>query len=129
MTMRKIVVGLVGLLTLTGVLLTAARIWELELPGNKLVSLGHIYGALFFMVIFPLYAWDHVTGNKRWLKRMRGVTVSGAVQLASALGLILSGVVILLYGGEVWPVMRGWHHLLTYVLAGSLALHFLSPKR
>ena len=128
MTMRKIVVILVALLCLTGLAIGLARIAGVELPGRKITSLAHIFLGLFFVVIFPLYAWDHVMARTSWLKRLSGVTLSGSVQLVSAIVLIFTGMVVLLYGGEVWPQMLAWHHGLTYALAAALLAHFFSDK-
>ena len=127
--MRKIVVALVVILTLTGVAIGLARIGGFDLPGRKLGSLLHIYGGLFFLVLFPLYAWDHVRKNRRWLRVATPLTGSGVVQLSTAGVLILTGVLLLLYGEFTWGWAREAHHWLTYLLAGSLLLHYFSPKR
>ena len=126
--MRKIIILLVLLLAGTGLLLIFVLSGERTAGNRQLVSLAHIWGGLFFLVLFPLYAWDHVSGNRRWLKKPALVTFSGGGQLLAALVLILSGVVLLLYGVEVWPQVRLLHHLLTYALLVVLGLHFLSPK-
>ncbi len=57
------------------------------------------------------------------------VTFTGTVQLLSGATLILTGIVLLLYGNASWPALRSAHHLLTYLLLVSVALHFLSPKQ
>lgn len=130
MTMRRIVIALVWVLALTGLAIVWARGLGIQLPGRKLASLVHIYGGFFFLVLFPLYAWDHMTANRRWLGRpVAPLTLSGGIQFATAVVLILSGLVILLYDPEVWPLVRAVHHWLTYVLAASIGAHYLSPKR
>ncbi|MDH4248165.1 MAG: hypothetical protein OEW39_10135 [Deltaproteobacteria bacterium] len=127
--MRKILLALLLLLTLSGGAIVGARILDIPLPGRKLNSLLHIYGGLFFLVIFPLYAWDHVRANRHWLSRIAGVTLSGSLQLVSALVLLLTGLILLLYGEHAWDASRTLHDWLTPILAFSLALHYLSPKR
>ncbi|MDH5750883.1 MAG: hypothetical protein OEZ59_00515 [Deltaproteobacteria bacterium] len=126
--MRKIIVTLVIILIATGVAIAMARIFEFTLPGRKLSSLLHIYGGLFFLVLFPLYAWDHVNAHSDWLRRVTGITISGGLQLLSAAVLILSGVLILIYWEHTWNWARQAHHWLTYLLGAALALHYLSPK-
>ena len=74
------------------------------------------------------YAWDHISHNRAWLRRLRGVTLSGGVQTVSAALLMLSGVVLLLYGDQVWPLLRTTHHVLTYSLLASIGLHYLFRK-
>ena len=127
--MRKIIVVLVALLALTGSAIVAARLYDFVLPGRKLNSLLHIYGGFFFLVLFPLYAWDHVRANRHWLSRLSGVTISGTLQLAAALVLLLTGIVLLLYGEYAWDWSRWLHDWLTPLLALALVLHYLSPKR
>jgi hypothetical protein len=127
--MRRIVIGTVIVLSVTGLALILPKLWGLVLPQAQAVSLVHIWGGLFFLVIFPLYAWDHVGANRRWLRRAVPLTFSGAVQIGSGTLLILSGVVLLVYGSQAWAWARTLHHLLTYLLAASLLLHYLSPKR
>jgi hypothetical protein len=132
--MRKIVLIMIAGLTLTG--LPIAYGW---IAGTSVASgrggweqagaLAHLWGGVFFIVIFPLYAWDHITTNRRWLSRLAGVTVSGLGQLTVGVLLILSGVLLFLYGDQVWRALRVFHHWLTYPLLAALAAHFLSPKR
>lgn len=117
------------LLTVTGVALVLGAALGYEWRGGSLASLAHIWGGLFFVVIFPLYAWDHIKANRRRLREWSGISVSGAIQTAAALIIILSGILLYLYGDQAWPWLRQLHHWPTYLLAASLAAHFLSPKR
>ena len=126
--MRKIVVALTVLLTCSGLLLTFGESIGLEIRAVQWVSIGHIWGGVFFLVVFPLYAWDHISTNRAMLRRFVPLTLSGVVQTASAIVLILTGVVLFLYGGQAWLALRQWHHWVTYPLAGALTLHFLLPK-
>ena len=134
--MRKIVVAMTVLLTLSGLLLTFGGPIGLEIgAGNgtgkgivKWLSIAHIWGGLLFLVIFPLYAWDHISTNRAMLRRFVPLTLSGVIQTTSAVALILTGVVLFLYGAQAWLALRQWHHWLTYPLAGALTLHFLLPK-
>ena len=138
--MRKIVVAMTVLLTCTGLLLAFGGVIGLEIgvgngTGNgtgkgivKWLSIAHIWGGLLFLVIFPLYAWDHISTNRAMLRRFVPLTLSGVIQTTSAVALILTGVVLFLYGAQAWLALRQWHHWLTYPLAGALMLHFLLPK-
>jgi hypothetical protein len=56
------------------------------------------------------------------------VTASGILQFFTGLGLIISGIPLLLYGADVLDFPREIHLLLTFVLAGSLILHKFSRK-
>jgi hypothetical protein len=126
--MRRLVLLTIVVLTATG--LPVAFGWlPPPRPGwSKAIVLLHLWGGVFFLVIFPLYAWDHISANRRWLRRLAGVTVSGAVQALSGALLIGSGVLLLLYGDQVWQALRAWHHELTYPLLAALAVHYLSRK-
>ena len=127
--MRKIVVGMTLLLAVTGVALVVAGAFGREWRGGSLVSLVHIWGGLFFAVIFPLYAWDHIQANRRWLRAWSWVSASGVVQAAAAVLIILTGITLYLYGAQAWAWLRDLHHWPTYPLVAALAVHYLSPKR
>ena len=130
--MRKIVLIITGLLVVSGVLLVAMgpetgdgagghpRIWT---------SLFHIWGGVLYLVLFTLFGWDHISANRRWLRIPSMITLTGLIQTFSAVVIILSGVVILLYGNQVWPTLRGFHHWLTYLLSASILLHIFSRRR
>ena len=127
--MRKILLALIAALTLSGMPIAYGWIAAARGGWEKASVLLHIWGGVFFLVIFPLYAWDHVRANRRWLARLRGMTVSGAVQLAAGALLALSGALLLLYGEQVWRALREFHHWVGYPLLLALAAHFLSPKK
>ena len=126
--MRKIVIAMTVLLTCSGLLLAFGGAVGLEIGVVKWLSIGHIWGGLFFVVVFPLYAWDHISTNRAMLRRFGPLTLSGLLQTASATVLILTGVVLFLYGTQAWLGLRQWHHWFTYPLVGALTLHFLVPK-
>ena len=125
--MRKLILLLILLLTVSGVWIVFGT-QGAESGWAKALYLTHIWGGLFFAVVFPMYVWDHVSANRAWLRVAAWVTVSGTGQLASGAVLILSGIVLLLYGDQAWQGLRDLHHWLTYPLLGLLAVHFLSPK-
>jgi len=126
--MRKILLLLTGVLTLSGLMLTWVFSSAFEGGGQKSVSLTHIWSGLFYLVIFPLYVSDHVQKNRAWLRRLRLVTASGAGQLAAGVLLLASGMVLLLYGNQAWQSLRQFHHVLTYPLLLALALHVIANK-
>ena len=70
------------------------------LKESSVISLLHIWAGLFFLVIFPMYAWDHIRGHADRLRTFTLVTVSGILQFFTGLGLILSGIILLLYGAH-----------------------------
>ncbi len=127
--MRQIVVAMVVALTLTGVAVRFGPATGLPEGWVRWLSLLHYWGGVGFLVAFPLYAWDHVKGNRRWLRALRLVTASGVLQLTAAAVLILSGLVLLAYGTAAWELARSIHHWATYPLAVALLLHYLAPKR
>ncbi len=126
--MRKIVLILTALLAATGLALTFYAAMGLDPGWRKGLSLAHIWGGVFFLVMFSLYAWDHISANRRWLRRTAPVTFTGVAQAAAAAVIILTGLVLLLYGNVAWPLLRAAHHWLTYLLLASIGLHFLSKK-
>ena len=92
------------------------------------VSLLHIWAGIFFIVIFPLYSWDHIKGHSDRLRKISLVTSTGVLQFFSGMGLIVSGIPLLLYSADVLEFPRDVHLILTFVLALSLILHKISEK-
>ena len=126
--MRKIVLILVSVLVLSGLPLTYFVPLGQAPDWRKWVSLLHIWGGVLFLAIFSLYAWEHISDNRHWLRRAALTTFTGVTQTASGVLLILTGIVLLLYGNAVWEALRGVHHWLTYLLAASVILHIVSRK-
>lgn len=127
--MRKVVLLLIAGLVLTGLPIAYGWIAVARGGWQQALVLIHTWGGVVFMVAFPLYAWDHVNTNRRWLRRFAAVTVSGLGQLTLGLLLILSGALLLLYGNQVWRALREFHHWIGYPLLAALVAHFFSPKR
>lgn len=127
--MRRIVVNLFIVLAATGLLVGFGGPLGLEQGITRLLSLIHYWGGLLFLVMFPLYAWDHIGRNRRWLRRLRLVTLSGELQTAAAALLMLSGLLLIAYGVQAWGVARSVHHWLTYPMALSIVLHKYARKR
>jgi hypothetical protein len=126
--MRKLLLTLIAALAATGLALVPVDVGEGAPGWRKAVALAHIWGGFFFLVIFPLYAWDHVRKHQAWLRFVAGVTVTGVTQLTGGILLLLSGVVLLAYQSQAGGTVRWLHHLLTYLLVAALAGHFLSKK-
>jgi hypothetical protein len=126
--MRKALLLLIALLVLTGVPLVGVLAGEGAPAWRKALALAHIWGGFFFLVVFPLYAWDHISGHRAWLRVWAWVTVSGVTQLAVGSLLLLSGLVLLIYQSQAWDALRGLHHGLTYMLVAALLAHFLARK-
>ena len=126
--MRKIVLLLTVVLALSGLVLVWFEPLEWDAALRKWFSLVHIWVGVFYLVIFTMYAWDHVSANRHWLRIMAMVTVTGVTQTLSAVLIMLTGIVLLLYGDAAGSTLRGLHHWFSYALVGSIALHFLSRK-
>ena len=92
------------------------------------VSLLHIWAGIFFIVIFTLYSWDHIKGHSDRLRKISLVTATGVLQFLAGMGLIISGIPLLLYSADVLEFPRDIHLILTFVLALSLILHKISEK-
>ena len=92
------------------------------------VSLLHIWAGIFFIVIFPLYSWDHIKGHSDLLRKFSLVTATGVLQFFAGIGLIVSGIPLLLYSADVLEFTNDIHLILTFVLALSLFLHKISEK-
>ena len=92
------------------------------------VSLLHIWAGIFFIVIFPLYSWDHIKGHSERLRKISLVTATGVFQFFAGMGLIISGIPLLLYSADVLEFPRDIHLILTFVLALCLILHKISEK-
>lgn len=127
--MRKLVVLATLLLALSGLLLTFAQLTDPQAGARKAVALAHIWVGVAYLVIFPLYAWDHIRTNRRWLTVLRALTVSGLTQLTGGIVLLATGLVLLAYGGAFLRGVRDVHLWATYPLVAALAWHWLSPKR
>ena len=125
--MRKLVVGGGLFLVVSGLILHYRTEWE-AFTGFSVISTLHIWAGIVFVVIFPMYAWDHIRTNHRRLKTVSWVSVTGVVQLVAGIGLILSGILLLLYGNQPLATSTEIHFALTFVLTGSVLLHFLIKK-
>ena len=125
--MRKLVVLSCVFLILSGIILAYPEIfpWVEE---STSVSLLHIWAGIFFIVIFPLNSWDHIKGNSDRLRKISLVAVTGLVQFFAGMGLIISGILLLLYSADVLDFPSDIHFILTVVLALSLILHKISEK-
>ena len=80
------------------------------------------------MVIFPIYSWDHIKGHIKRLRELSLLTSSGVVQLITGLGLIVTGLPLLIYGADFFELPRQIHFALTFILALSLILHKFTRK-
>jgi hypothetical protein len=125
---RKIVIGLIVLLSISGLLVGYGGALRLPRDVTRPLSLVHDWAGLMFLVMFPLYAWDHIRLNRRWLTVPRLVTVSGALQALAGALLMLSGLVLLAYGVATWGFARSTHLWLTWFIAASVLLHYWAPK-
>ena len=125
--MRKLVVLSFVFLTVSGIVLGYPRLlsWTEE---SSAIYLLHIWAGLFFLVIFPIYSWDHIKRHLGRLKEISLLTVSGITQLITGLGLIVSGVPLLIYGADIFELPRQIHLAFTIILALSLILHKLLRK-
>ena len=125
--MRKLVVLSCVFLILSGIILAYPEIfpWAEE---STAVSLLHIWAGIFFIVIFPLYSWDHIKGHSDRLRKISLVSATGVLQFFTGMGLIFSGIPLLLYSADVLDFPREIHLILTFVLALSLILHKISEK-
>ena len=125
--MRKLVVLSCVFLILSSILLSYTEIfpWAEE---STAVSLLHIWAGIFFIVIFPLYSWDHIKGHSDRLSKISLSTATGILQFFAGIGLIISGIPLLLYSADVLDFPRDIHLFLTFVLAFSLILHKISEK-
>jgi hypothetical protein len=127
--MRKLVIASTLLLGLTGLLVAFALVPESRGGAKVFVVLAHIWLGVAYLVVFPLYAWDHIRHNRRWLRVFRAVTASGLLQLGSGAVALLTGLVLLAYGGASLWGLREVHHWITYPLLAGLAWHYFWPKR
>ena len=108
--MRKLIVLSCVFLILSGILLAYPGIfpWAEE---STAVSLLHIWAGIFFIVIFPLYSWDHIKGHSERLRKISLVTLTGLLQFFAGIGLIISGIP-LLHPGDLWPLPLGQQKVL-----------------
>ena len=125
--MRKLVILSCVFLILSGILLAYTEFfpWAEE---STAVSLLHIWAGIFFIVIFPLYSWDHIKGHSDRLRKISLVAATGILQFFVGMGLIISGIPLLLYSAEDLDLSSAIHLILTFVLALSLFLHKISKK-
>lgn len=127
--MRKLLVSATLLLSVSGLLIAYARLPDPQAGIQKLTALAHIWLGVAYLVIFPLYTWEHISKNRRWLKVFRSLTASGLLQLSCGILVLLTGIVLLAYGGAFLRGLRTLHHWVTYPLLAALVWHYFSPKR
>ncbi len=125
--LRKLIVLSCVFLIISGIMLAYSELlpWVKE---SSATSLLHIWAGVFFIVIFPMYAWDHIRGHADRLRNITLVTASGILQFFTGLGLIISGIILFLYGADALDLPREIHLVLTFVLAVSLIMHKISRK-
>ena len=120
--MRKLTVLICFFLIFSGLLLAYPE-W-LSLGDHGIIAeLVHIWLGLIFMVVFPIYSWDHIRSHSQRLKIISRISISGGIQLMTGTGLIVTGIILLLYSTDALPLPAEVHELLTYVLVGTLILH------
>ena len=51
---------------------------------SSATSLLHIWAGVFFIVIFPMYAWDHIRGHADRLRNFTLVMAFGKLQLRTS---------------------------------------------
>jgi len=127
LNMRKLVVLICIFLIISGLLLSFPE-WNLLFEHEELLVLFHIWLGLFFMVIFPMYAWDHIMTHRHRLKSLTPVSFTGGSQLITGIGLILSGLILLLYSSGGLRLASDSHEILTYVLILTLIFHSRSSR-
>ena len=125
--MRKLVVLICVFLIISGLLLSFPE-WNLWLEYQELLVLFHIWFGFFFMVVFPMYAWDHIRTHRKRLKTLSLISLTGGVQFLTGIGLIFSGLILMLYGSEGLILASNSHELLTYALILTLTFHSRSSR-
>ena len=125
--MRKLVVISSVFLIFSGIVLAYPKLfpWAEE---SSAIFLLHIWAGLFFLVIFPIYSWDHIKGHAKRLRELSLITSSGIIQLISGFGLIISGIPLLIFDNTVFELPKIVHLVLTFILAVCLILHKVSKK-
>ena len=125
--MRKLVVTSSVFLMVSGIVLAYPRLfpWAEE---SSAVYLLHLWAGFLFLVIFPIYSWDHIKTHANRLKKLSLLSLSGTLQLITGLGLIISGLPLLIYGNDVFELIGIIHFVLTFVLALCLILHKITRK-
>ena len=125
--MRKLVVLICVFLIISGLLLSFPE-WNFWLEYQELLVLFHIWLGFFFMVVFPMYAWDHIRTHRQRLKTLSLISLTGGVQFLTGIGLIFSGLILMLYGSEGLILASNSHELLTYALILTLIFHSRSSR-
>ena len=125
--MRKLFVLICVFLIISGLFLSFPE-WNLWLEYQELLVLFHIWLGFFFMVVFPMYAWDHIRTHRQRLKTLSLISLTGGVQFLTGIGLIFSGLILVLYGSEGLILASNSHELLTYVLILTLIFHSRSSR-
>tara|TARA_B100000579_G_C22597793_1_gene741187 strand:- start:616 stop:843 length:228 start_codon:yes stop_codon:yes gene_type:complete len=75
-----------------------------------------------------MYSWDHIGGHAKRLRKISLVAMSGIIQLLSGIGLIATGIPLMLYETDILNLPREIHLGLTFVLAGVFIIHKFSRK-
>ena len=125
--MRKLVVLICVFLIISGLFLSFPE-WNLWLEYQEFLVLFHIWLGFFFMVVFPMYAWDHIRTHRQRLKTLSFISLTGGVQFLAGIGLIFSGLILILYGSEGLLLASNSHELLTYALILTLIFHSRSSR-
>jgi hypothetical protein len=74
-----------------------------------------------------MYAIDHLKTHRKRLRKFSWTLISGSLQLFSGIGLVISGIIMLLWGSELrLPALI--HYLLTFTIIAGLVAHWCIPK-
>ena len=125
--MRKLVIASTVFLTISGIILAYPGLFPWA-ENSSAIYLLHLWAGFFFLVIFPIYSWDHIKKNVQRLKYISFLSASGVTQFLTGLGLIFTGMPLLIFGSEVLKFFGLIHLILTFVLIASLILHKFSKK-
>ena len=125
--MRKLVVISSVFLIFSGIVLAYPRLfpWAEE---SSAFFLLHLWTGLFFLVIFPIYSWDHIKGHANRLRELSLLTFSGIIQLIAGFVFIITWIALLIFDIEAFELPRIIHLVLTFILGVSLVLHKFSKK-
>ena len=122
--MRCVLLILVVVLVVSGFCLA----WTPPEKGFSLPLIVHLWAGLFFMAVFPLYAWEHIKQRQAFLKHF-AIASSGILQCIAGGVLIITGILLFLYESNQLKLIQKLHFHWTWGLLVIFTCHFITVRR
>ncbi len=121
--MRRLVLILTFCLVISGFWLA----WKPPKPGFSLPLIFHLWAGFFFILVFPVYAWEHIKERRAFLRYFT-IASSGMLQCMAGGVLIMTGVLLFLYEDNQLDWVQSLHFHWTWGLLVIFIYHVIAVR-